>query len=46
MLDIDDFKNINDRYGHPAGDEALKHLAAVIESHCQGSRHKGKIWRR
>ncbi len=32
MIDIDFFKKINDKHGHPRGDQVLKQLAALLKS--------------
>ena len=32
MFDLDNFKGVNDVFGHPGGDEALKHVANTVKS--------------
>jgi iron(III) transport system ATP-binding protein len=37
MLDVDHFKPVNDRWGHPAGDKVLAQIAHVIREECRDS---------
>jgi two-component system, cell cycle response regulator len=36
LFDIDHFKDVNDNFGHLAGDECLKQLAVRVRSHVRG----------
>ncbi len=42
MLDVDDFKQINDRHGHAAGDRALTTVANVIHSTLRSTEIAGR----
>jgi diguanylate cyclase (GGDEF)-like protein/putative nucleotidyltransferase with HDIG domain len=37
LLDMDGFKLLNDTYGHPTGDQALRYIGAALRTVCGGA---------
>jgi len=42
ILDIDNFKNVNDNYGHNIGDKVLKRLAKIVTDSIRGTDYFGR----
>lgn len=46
MLDLDQFKRVNDRFGHAVGDEVLRRIGTILQGQCRTvdvlARHGGE----
>ena len=43
MIDVDNFKQVNDNCGHHAGDNIIQHVGMVLENEVKGRGYAGRI---